>query len=64
MCRIHLFSRPQKQLHHHMGKRDVDLKELAFTCLCAFATTLYPSKTFAMHLTLSQSALDRNKFSI
>jgi hypothetical protein len=62
MCRMHLFSRPQKQqLHHHMGKRDVDLEELAFTCLHTLATALYPSTTFATHLTLLQSAPDKKQ---
>ncbi len=60
MCKMHLFSGPQKQLHHHMGKRDVDFEELAFTCLRAPATALYPSTTFAMYLTSSQ----RNKCGI
>jgi hypothetical protein len=47
-----------------MGKRDVDLEELAFTCLRAPATALYPSTTFAMHLTSSQSTHDRNNCDI
>jgi hypothetical protein len=78
MCRMQLFSRPQKQqLHHHMGKREinqeeqlhnmrnreVNQEELAASCLCAPVIALYPLTTLAVHCTASQNAPDRNKCS-
>jgi hypothetical protein len=63
VCRMQLFSRPQRQqLHHrHMGNREADHEELTATCLSAPPSALYPSTSFAVHRTSSQSAPDRNK---
>jgi len=44
-----------------MGNSEVDQEELAVVCPCAPGTALCPSTTFAVHLTSSQSAPDRNK---
>jgi hypothetical protein len=44
-----------------MEKREFDREQLAATCLRAPAIPLYPSKTFAGHLTSSQSAPDRKR---
>jgi hypothetical protein len=65
-CKIWLFARLQKQwqqhLHHYVKKkREVDQEEFVVTCLlCATAIPLYPSPTFAVNRTSSQSARDRN----
>jgi hypothetical protein len=57
-CRVQdvtLFWTMKEQLHHHMGKREVDQEEQAAKCLCAAPAALHPSTTFGVHHASSQS---------